>query len=372
MLKKTFKISISCPVGDPLKESTWSKTPLNIIEILRNQNYLGHIINTTLNYRIKFLIKSLSNQKNEDFLSFTNIILKNYPHIFLSLKNITQRNKNILHMGILDVPIIFDNSINHFAFVDYTWSQWFQNSQVLLDSNPALISKKVEALEKQRLKSLNHIFTTSNYVKEYIKNYYSISEEKITTVGTGTGIIKPFNKMKNYLNKEILFVAKNRFEDKGGDLLLKTFTEINKIDDTIKFILVGQENYKEKFKNIRNVEVYGFIYPAELQELFNKATLFIMLAKNEPWGLVYLESLLTKTPIIGLNKNSFPELSGSGKYGLIIDGENPKQIAINIVELINDPHKLNDMGENGQNFILENYRWETVVNKIISIIQAYN
>ena len=42
------------------------------------------------------------------------------------------------------------------------------------------------------------------------------------------------------------------------------------------------------------------------------------LTVNEPWSLVYLETLACKMPIIGLNQNAFPEECGYSSYGYIL------------------------------------------------------
>ncbi|MCM2302890.1 MAG: glycosyltransferase, partial [Flavobacteriaceae bacterium] len=171
--------------------------------------------------------------------------------------------------------------INHYCLIDYSWDLWFKNQQKNQKHSLSFL-QKVESIEYKKLNSAKHIFTTSKFIKDYIHSFYGIAQEKITNVGTGTGIIQPLFDKKRYDFKEILFVAKGRFIDKGGDLVIEVFKKLNIIDPTIRFTILGQDNYKDNFKKISNLNVLGYISQNELQNLFNRSTLFIMPAKNEP------------------------------------------------------------------------------------------
>jgi glycosyltransferase involved in cell wall biosynthesis len=116
--------------------------------------------------------------------------------------------------------------------------------------------------------------------------------------------------------------------------------------------------------------VLGFVSVEELQELFNTHSLFLMPALNEPWGLVYLEAMACKMPIMGLNRNSFPELSGHGKYGFAIDEADPAMLAHALVEAFRNPDRLEEMGEQGQRFCLSAFSWNKTVDRILEVVQS--
>jgi glycosyltransferase involved in cell wall biosynthesis len=116
--------------------------------------------------------------------------------------------------------------------------------------------------------------------------------------------------------------------------------------------------------------VLGFVSVEELQELFNTHSLFLMPALNEPWGLVYLEAMACKMPIMGLTRNSFPELSGHGKYGFAIDEADPAMLAHALVEAFRNPERLKEMGEQGQRFCLSTFSWNKTVDRILEVVQS--
>ena len=97
-----------------------------------------------------------------------------------------------------------------------------------------------------------------------------------------------------------------------------------------------------------------------------------MPAINEPWGLVYLEAMACKMPIVGLNRNSFPEISGFGEYGFSVMEGTPDQLADTISKAFESPSRLKEMGTAAQNYCLSNFTWESTVNKIVDQIRLYD
>jgi glycosyltransferase involved in cell wall biosynthesis len=93
-------------------------------------------------------------------------------------------------------------------------------------------------------------------------------------------------------------------------------------------------------------------------ELMRAATLFAMPALCEPNGIVYPEALASNTPVLGLDRLAFPEFAGGGKYGFIVKEPDAGQCARAVLDAFSDPQRLRRMGEEGQKFAVENYRWE--------------
>ncbi|MCL0069463.1 glycosyltransferase family 4 protein [Dehalococcoidia bacterium] len=226
-----------------------------------------------------------------------------------------------------------------------------------------------DRLENRAYSQMNHIFPISNYVKENLINHYNVPSKNITVVGTGLGVIKPFEGEKDYSDRKILFVAKERFSDKGGELVIAAFRRALEVDSKLQLTIAGCKE-GEKFATCPNVTSLGFIPLQSLQKLFDTHSLFVMPALNEPWGLVYLEAMACKMPIMGLNRNSFPELSGYGRYGFCIEDASPATLASALVEAFRNPERLKKMGEQAQAFCLAEFSWEKTVNRILEVIET--
>ena len=363
------KINI-CSLGEPTNPNTWSGTPFNLCHELQKINCLADTfssIATPNRYERKFL-KLERKYYYKNSVDIERGFLSRYLNSKLVKRLTDNSNSNLtLHTGTLDLPFLnLPKKQKHYLYCDSTWNLWSSCSTQMQGYKNRLL-KDAERLERKSYNQMEHIFTISEYVKENLINHYQINPLKITVVGTGLGVIKPYFGTKDYSNSKILFTAKSRFEDKGGNLALKAFEMASEINSNIELIIVGQNEYHERFKG-KNIKVYGFISTDELQNIFNKCSLFLMPALNEPWGLVYLEALACKIPIVGLNRNSFPEISQNGKYGFGLEDEDPEKLCKILIEAFSDNKKLEEMGKAGQKFCLEKFSWNKTVSRIMSII----
>lgn len=358
-----------CGIGSPTDPKTWSGTPFNIYSELIKTNRCGEAFDANVPKMFKLLISLCS----IPFYGKTEIgrgPLRRYLCAFkAAIKTRFSVTNHTLHMGALSLPFLVKPSEQkHYLLCDSTWNLWVNNSTNISKYNNINI-ERYDTLEKKAISQCEHIFSLSEYVKENLVNYYGVAQNKITVVGTGLGAILPFYGEKDYSNRKILFVAKDRFEDKGGNLVVDSFLRAVRLDPKLQLTIIGNEEIKKTVVH-PNIKVLGFIPLQELQDLFNTHSLFFMPAINEPWGLVYLEAMACKMPIIGLNRNSFPELSGYGTYGFGIDTSDPDLIGELIAGVFSKPEELREIGQKAQAFCLDSFSWTITINKIIKTIET--
>ena len=367
---KEIELNI-CSLGDPTSPSTWSGTPFNLYSELIKKKCLGIAFNSSplLNKYEQKIINLINRYYYKNSVDLGRGFLYRYLRS-KKVKKLTKSSssKRTLHMGTLALPFYrLPKGQKHYLYCDTTWDLWSSCS-----TNMKGYSKKLlldaEILEKKTYQQMDHIFPISEYVKNNLIKHYNIDSNKITVVGAGLGVIIPFYGKKNYSNGKILFAAKGRFEDKGGNLVLEAFKIALKSNPQLELSIVGQNDYTKKI-NLPNVKVYGFIAIEELQGIFNESSIFLMPAINEPWGLVYLEALACKTPIIGLNRNSFPEISDYGNFGFGLDDADPEKLAKIILNAIENPKRLEEMGQRAQEHLLNKYSWNNTVSRIMQTIE---
>lgn len=362
-----IKLNI-CSIGDPTNSRTWSGTPYHIYCELVNQDCFASSFDSSASKYERKLLNLISKIYYQNSVDFERGIFHRYYYAGkvkrktnLSLSNLT------LHTGTFDLPFYkLPKNQKHYLFCDSTWALWSAYSTTMNGYKKKLLSD-AEKMEEISYHQMEHIFTTSTYVKNNLISHYNINSEKITVVGTGLGIIKPFYGLKNYSNNKILFVAKGRFKDKGGYLVLDAFKLALKSNPNLELIIVGQNEYTEKI-NLPNVKAFGYVPINKLQSIFETCSLFLMPAINEPWGLVYLEALACKMPIVGLNRNSFPEISGYGEYGFALNDTDPVKLAEILLNAFAEPQNLAVIGKRGQDYCLKEYTWQKTVKKIIETI----
>lgn len=369
-------IAIASERGDPRDPRAWSGTPSNLIGALERQGYTVFGIDSTIKkrrYHRAYRLLHRAFGLGDDYLSgrFARMHCAKY----VQAQSLGLGCTKVLHMGLLDLPLPkTDTRVEHYAFLDTNFNLLSQYTQNITRYTPRM-HQLIEKLDRESYAQLKHIFTTSEYVRNNLINHYQIDSNHVTSVGTGRGTIEPFTAEKDYRNGHILFVVKSdaynfesRFEEKGGTLLIEGFKLAQRKNPSLKLVVVGNDKYASLIGDVPNVTVKGYVSWEELQNLFYTAALFAMPTPNEAWGLVYLEALACKTPVLGLNQNSLPEITRNGQYGFLVDEETPERVADAILNAFSNPQRLKEMGTSGQKYCLETFSWDSVATKIASVM----
>jgi len=356
-----------CSICDPMDRATWSGTPRNVCQELRRRGRLGATFDADVSRRLRRAL----NHAARCLYGGTDLVRTPVRRYVSALKVARETHRSTtshtLHAGTLSLPfLVRPRGQHHYLFCDSTWALWSRYATDMHRYSPRMV-RVFDRLERRSYAQMDHIFTIGQYVKDNLIDEYGMPGARITPVGTGLGAIQPFLGEKDYAARKILFVAKNRFRDKGGDVVCAGFRQALRSDPELRLTIVGGGN-SGAVANLPNTTVLGFVSLEQLQELFQTHSLFVLPALNEPWGLVYLEAMACKMPIVGLNRNAFPELSGYGAYGFGIDEPDAAALGEVLVAAFRDPQRLRVMGEQGQADCLRRYSWKRTVQRMLAVI----
>jgi len=105
------------------------------------------------------------------------------------------------------------------------------------------------------------------------------------------------------------------------------------------------------------VQFLGVVPREEIIRLYSHALMTLFTTLREPFGLVPLESMACKTPVISVNAGGPGETVLHGRTGLLAD-PTPESFAACIVRLIRDRALIERMGSEGRAHVLANFTWE--------------
>ena len=272
-----------------------------------------------------------------------------------------------LHLGTYDAPLR-PGPRPSYLYVDSSYDFWEQHALAAQELS-AHQRRSYRWLDRQPLLAARHIFTAGRHVADNMVRRMGVPAAKVSAIGTGMGDIQPYFGAKDYHRPRLLIVAKNRPRDKGLPLLLAAFERARVQRPDLQLTVIGGAKYPE-LKDRPGIEPTGWISAEELQGLFEQASLFVMPATYEPWGLSYLEALACRVPIVGLDRGAFPEISGDGRYGFTLREATAEALSTLILDALADPQRLERMGADGQRRSLQHYRWERVAAEMVARIAA--
>lgn len=254
------------------------------------------------------------------------------------------------------------NGIPHFVYTDHTVlaNQYYPE----YDPKKDLLSESWIALERNIYQEADMVFTRSLNIRESVIQDYCCDPEKVQCI-----YYAPFSEgrkrgesITKYSSKNILFVGLE-WERKGGPLLVSAFERVLKEMPDARLTIIG---CKPGVK-APNVEIVGPVTAEKLQEYYQKAAVFCLPTRREPFGIVFIEAMSYCLPIIGTSIGALPEFIIDGENGYLIQIDDEERLAHLLIDLLSHPEKCAQMGRIGYDI----YRRKFTIEVVSSSLRGY-
>lgn len=103
------------------------------------------------------------------------------------------------------------------------------------------------------------------------------------------------------------------------------------------------------------VSFLGQVSEEKLNELYQTCDLFVAPSLYESFGLIYLEAMNYGKPVIGCRAGGIPEVIDEGVTGLLAEPEAPDSLAEAILNMLQKPGLLREMGLAGRQRLLDTF-----------------
>lgn len=194
------------------------------------------------------------------------------------------------------------------------------NSEKFFPAAPFVISR---LLANFVFKNADHCICISKSVLNYLKEIKEISDEKKTSV-VYYGIDNSQevdNDLGRSKNVSTIGTIGRLVEQKNYPVLLKAFKGLHLTNPHIRLLIVGDGKLKNKLKSLASdlgiadaIEWVGRTHLIE--EAFRKMDVFVLPSIYEGFGLVLLEAMQHRVPIIASDVSAIPEVLGAQYKGL--------------------------------------------------------
>jgi glycosyltransferase involved in cell wall biosynthesis len=237
----------------------------------------------------------------------------------------------------------------------------------LMDTKPW--KRKLFAwVEKVMSLRTDYIINISNYEYEMSMSY-GIPSNKSVVVYNGVSdaapsSLEPFAVDKKKIN--LLFVG--RFDrQKGFDLLLEVFKEHRFTD--VNLYLVGDTVLKQReYEYPDNAVMVGWVDNSEIDRYMKACDAIVVPSRWEGFGIVAIEALRNKKPVIASNRGALPEIIQHGVNGYVFDFDNKEELA-DIVRAL-DKGILEQMGLAGEKIFYEKFHSDKMNKQIERLYEA--
>ncbi len=192
-------------------------------------------------------------------------------------------------------------------------------------------------IERQLAKSTSKIITVSNLLKSNLVKKEGIDKNRIEVIHNGIDLSaqkKTFARVRDQhsiLPNDFLVLNVARMVDfKGQEYLIKAISKVS-IDIPTKLIIVGDGPLNRKLRKL--VKKYNisdkvvFLNQTEnIGALYEAADCFVLPSINEPFGLVLLEAMAHKLPIIATKSGGVLDILNENS-SILVEPKEALQIA---------------------------------------------
>lgn len=228
------------------------------------------------------------------------------------------------------------------------------------------------------------VIACSKYMREEIKNIFQLPEDKIEVINNGVKVedfeIKIDKEFKeNYVleNEKLIFYVGRLVKEKGIDNLLEAFSIALKDDFNLKLVIAGKGPYENNLKemaynlNISNKVLFtGYISDENRNKLYKIADLSVFPSTYEPFGIVALEAMAAKTPLITSNAGGFNEFIKDGYNALKFEAGDSYDLAAAILRTFRNEREARLRADRAYKEIINNFNWEKIAEQTISLYKG--
>ena len=230
------------------------------------------------------------------------------------------------------------------------------------------------------------VICCSQYMVSHVKWAFGVPDDKLVMVPNGVDMqvydeaaredLKPFRSAFALPEEKlVLFVGRLVYE-KGAHVLINAIPKIlEKVN--AKFVIVGSGYMKDQLSTIvrsmgleHKVLFTGFVDEETLLKLQCCANVSVVPSLFEPFGIVALEAMAAKSPVVVSDTGGLGEIVDHDVTGVKVYPNNTESLAWGITKVLLDEKYRNSLRENAYKRIQEKYDWDKIAQQTKQIYES--
>jgi len=220
---------------------------------------------------------------------------------------------------------------------------------------------------RQMINSADRIIAVSRAATKFIQHF---TNKDIVTIPNGVDVREFEPRSKEFDGKSILFVGRLVYR-KGILKLLRVMKYIVKENSNAHLTIAGTGylapflRYLINSLNLqKNISVVLNPSRSEIIKLYQKANVFVMPSIfGESFGIVILEAMASKTPVVAADQGGISEVIKHGETGFLVKNGNEQEMAKYVLELLEDREYWRRISDDTFREV-KKYDWEVIGPRI--------
>jgi glycosyltransferase involved in cell wall biosynthesis len=225
------------------------------------------------------------------------------------------------------------------------------------------------------------VICCSEYMRHELREVLQLPADKIRVVRNGVDpsefeLRASDRKREEFAHKseQMVFFVGRLVPEKGVQVLLDAVPEVRRVKPLTRFIIAGtgpSESWlKAKAAQVGGPECVtftGYIDDTLRNLLYSWADVAVFPSTYEPFGLVALEAMAAKCPVVVSGCGGLAETVNHGVDGLKCRPGDPHSLASEILHILCDPAYASYLKENAYRKVLREYAWDGVAEETAEV-----
>lgn len=225
------------------------------------------------------------------------------------------------------------------------------------------------------------VIVCSHYMEGEIKNVFQIPQDKVAVIPNGVDADNYTSRSRKASrdqyaapDEKIIFYVGRLVREKGVQVLLDAAPHILTYHPQTKFVIAGKGPFLEPLKRqaaalgiANRVYFTGYIDDDLRNNLYSWADVAVFPSLYEPFGIVALEAMAARTPVVVADSGGLGEIVRHGEDGLLTYSGNSHSLAQNILAIIKQPKLSEKLKENAYRRVISEFNWNNIARQTTEV-----
>lgn len=195
------------------------------------------------------------------------------------------------------------------------------------------------------------------------KKMTEFNEPVCATITNGINLEHFYNENKKYNQPRRIGMLYHGTEWKGTKDGLQAFAQAKQKHPDIQLVLFGVQKEEAKVPIPNDAEFHLDPSQEELRQLYCSLDIFLSPSWTEGCQLPPMEAMACKAAVVATNVGGVPDYAIAGKTALLSEPHDPAGLARNLIELLDNKERLEQVSLAGYKHIKE-FTWEKATQKL--------
>jgi glycogen(starch) synthase len=179
-----------------------------------------------------------------------------------------------------------------------------------------------------------------------------------------------------FAEEKLVFFVGRLVAEKGAEILVRAAPFVLQEMPSVRFVIAGRGPETARIQQVikelelqTHVTLAGFISDDERDQIFKTADCAVFPSLYEPFGIVALEAMAARVPVVVSEVGGLREVVQHGETGITVYPNNPESCARGILHTLQNPQWAAMRVANAYRKVLTVYNWQTIAAQTTAVYQ---